>query len=122
MKKRKRMKISQLFAVILAVTLLMGNTLTVFAHPHVDTPEVFVVDTENIFIDEEGNVYIIEDDVIMPLAECNHSYTSGTYQQHTKLSNGGCIVYVFSAERCGNCGIIIMGELINKYTNTVCTH
>lgn len=122
MKKRNRMKLSRLFAGILVVLLFTGNTLTAFAHPQEEASEIVAIETQNVFIDEEGNVYIIEDDLIVPLLECNHNYIKGTYEQHTKLSNGGCIVHIYDAEMCYACSSLLLGGLISKTTYPVCIH
>ena len=122
MKKRNRMNVSRLFAGIMVVLLFMGNTFTVFAHPHEEAAEVVVIETENVFIDEEGNVYIIDDDVIMPLAVCSHNYVKGTYQNHEKFSDGSCVIRVYEASMCSYCHALILGALIDKYPFPICTH
>lgn len=73
------------------------------------------------FTDEEGNVYpVFEDDDITPY--CNHVYVDGTLQEHRKLSDGGCEVRTFNAQRCAKCGWVIRGSLISTTTWVTCPH
>ena len=76
---------------------------------------------DNQFIDEEGNVYpIAEDEGIEPY--CNHTFVSGKGEYHIKLSDGGCKVNIFQAQRCSKCGYVIQGDLLNTITYKVCPH
>ncbi|MDE5939623.1 MAG: M56 family metallopeptidase [Lachnospiraceae bacterium] len=73
------------------------------------------------FMDETGNIYpIAEDDGIEPY--CNHTFVSGTGYDHTKTSDGGCIMREFYAQRCSKCGYVIQGDWINTITFAKCPH
>lgn len=73
------------------------------------------------FTDEEGNVYSAGRG-IQPSSICNHTYQAGTYQTHTKSTDGGCTVKVYSAKRCTGCGLIVIMEYLNTITYATCTH
>lgn len=73
------------------------------------------------FVDEAGNIYpIMEDEGVEPF--CNHTFVSGTGYDHTKTSDGGCIIREFKAQRCSKCGYVIQGEETNRITYARCTH
>lgn len=73
------------------------------------------------FVDEEGNIYpILEDEGIEPY--CNHTFVSGTGGDHTKFSDGSCLVREFYAQRCSKCGYVIQGDEINRITFAKCPH
>lgn len=73
------------------------------------------------FTDEEGNVYpISEDNGIEP--HCNHTFVNGTGVDHIPLSDGGCIVKEFYAQRCSKCGYVIQGAEIQRVTYSKCPH
>lgn len=73
------------------------------------------------FVDEAGNVYpIMEDEGIEPY--CNHTFVSGTGYDHTKFSDGSCLVREFYAQRCSKCGYVIQGDAISRTTFTKCPH
>lgn len=73
------------------------------------------------FVDEAGNVYpIMEDEGIEP--HCNHTFVSGTGYDHTKFSDGSCLVREFYAQRCSKCGYVIQGDAISRTTFTKCPH
>lgn len=77
---------------------------------------------EQQFVDEEGNIYEVNLHE-SGRAGCTHSaLISGTYQKHEKNSSGGCVVKIYAANRCNNCGSIFLGELISKYEYTKCPH
>lgn len=76
---------------------------------------------ENQFMDETGNIYpFAGDDAIEPY--CDHTYVSGTATTHRKLSDGGCEVRDYKAQRCSKCGYVIRGELISTHTYVTCPH
>ena len=73
------------------------------------------------FTDETGNVYpIMGDEEIEPY--CNHTFVSGTGADHTKFSDGSCLVREFYAQRCSKCGYVIQGDEISRHTYTKCPH
>lgn len=73
------------------------------------------------FTDEAGNIYpIVEDGMIEP--HCDHTYVTGTATTHRKLSDGGCEVSKYNAQRCSKCGYVIRGAWISTLTYATCPH
>lgn len=72
------------------------------------------------FIDYNGNIYHISKNALK--ATCEHMYVDGTYQKHTKNSDGSCITKSYSAQRCSKCGTMKIGTLINEIKYTSCPH
>lgn len=73
------------------------------------------------FTDEAGNIYpIMEEEGIEP--HCNHTFVSGVAADHTKTSDGGCVIKEFYAQRCSKCGYVIRGDLISTLTYVKCPH
>lgn len=73
------------------------------------------------FTDEEGNIYpILQNDGIEPY--CDHTFISGIGADHTKTSDGGCVVREFYAQRCSKCGYVIQGKETNRVTYAKCPH
>lgn len=74
------------------------------------------------FIDENGNIYDVDLNENRRVG-CSHStLVSGTYQTHDKNSSGGCVVKIYAAKRCSNCGSVFQGDLISKTEYTKCPH
>lgn len=74
------------------------------------------------FMDEEGNVYPIADGETAVYRGCSHTFVSGTWSEHGKKSDGGCVVKEYRAQRCSKCGYIIQGDLISTHEYVVCPH
>lgn len=73
------------------------------------------------FTDESGKIFpIVEDDGVEP--HCNHTFVSGTFTEHGKISGGGCEVRQYRAQRCSKCGYVILGDLISTTTYVTCPH
>ncbi len=87
-----------------------------------DLMEVVEIRYDRQFTDEEGNIYPILEEETAPYRGCNHVFVSGTATTHRKLSNGGCIVEQYHAQRCSKCGAVIQGDLINSLTYQICPH
>lgn len=90
-------------------------------HNDLDVELSFTDEIQSIFIDENNNVYPIEEHE-EPYALCNHTFVSGTIIEHSKLSNGGCIVDRYSGKYCTKCNYTVYGSLISSTTYTVCPH
>ena len=76
---------------------------------------------DNQFTDEMGNTYLFaDDDMIEPY--CDHTFVSGTATTHRKISDGGCEVRDYKAQRCSKCGYVIRGDLICTLTYVTCPH
>lgn len=79
----------------------------------------FLYDSQ--FTDEAGNIYpILEYDGIEPY--CDHTFISGVGADHTKTSDGGCIVREFYAKRCSKCGYVIQGDETSRHIFAKCPH
>ncbi len=88
-----------------------------------DLMEVAEIRYDRQFTDEEGNIYpIFEEAPTETYRGCNHNFVSGTETTHRKLSDGGCEVRQFRAQRCSLCGTVIRGEWIGTSTYAVCPH
>lgn len=72
------------------------------------------------FTDEEGNIYPVDE--LAPQWGCDHDYVSGTLTDHTKKSDGGCVVKEYRAQRCSKCGTVVRGDLISTHTYVTCPH
>lgn len=72
------------------------------------------------FTDEEGNIYPVPE--ITPQWGCDHTYVSGTLSDHTKNSDGSCVVTQYRAQRCSKCGAVVRGDRISQTTFDVCPH
>lgn len=90
----------------------------------IDSPEFKEGDI--VFTGEDGTVYYIdsfeENGGIKERASCQHTYKSGTVQQHNKKSDGSCTVTTYNAERCTKCGDTIMGSRVSTLIYKVCPH
>lgn len=101
------------------------NSEEIFLEENLITPNNII--SEWTFVDENGSVYDIDELISLdgansPNALCNHTYVSGTIQEHIVQSNGGCIVKIYNGQRCTKCGAVIKGSLISTTTYTVCPH
>lgn len=70
---------------------------------------------EKQFVDEEGNIYPVED-MIETYASCTHYFVPGTLQEHEKHADGSCTTYVYEAQRCMKCRLVLKGALIPTST------
>ena len=81
--------------------------------------------SNSIFIDEEGMIYYCNDEQNsseQSINICSHDYISGEFTEHIKKSDGSCVVTVYAARRCKNCGKIIKSEDIATNTYNPCPH
>ena len=79
----------------------------------------FLYDSQ--FTDDAGNIYpILEYDGIEPY--CDHTFISGIGADHTKTSDGGCVVREFYAKRCSKCGYVIQGDETSRHIYAKCPH
>ena len=74
-----------------------------------------------LFTDENGNIYPVEEEVRVKRG-CVHEYVSGTVTEHTKNSNGSCLVEYIEAMRCIKCGRLQYGSVINEVKYAKCPH
>ena len=148
MNPKQRTGKHMILAGLLAAVLIFLDSLTVLAYPdvkveklqsedqfHPDAEVVFVVEGYESpyavryeilydvqFTDEEGNIYQITNEGISTAELHTHKWVSGTVQKHIKTAGGGCIIYVYNAKRCLQCGYVELLGLINTVTSAVCTH
>lgn len=85
-------------------------------------PEYTEIRFDKQFTDEDGNIYDAESHENAREACTHPNLVSGTYQTHTKNSTGGCVVKIYEAQRCTDCGKVIVGSLISETKYTKCTH
>lgn len=138
---RREQKHKKFLAVIMSGIFCMAGAITAFAYIPPVTMTVddgipirgeiqFSAGDETIesllyndfFTDAKGIIYEIAADDIEEKAGCNHNYVSGTASKHERNSDGSCTLFTYFAERCVNCGHIILGGLKNIETNLVCPH
>lgn len=82
--------------------------------------EIIAVTYDNQFTDENGMVYDAEN---WERKNCSHpSKVPGEYQVHRKNNDGGCDIYIYSALRCKDCGIICEEELVSSHHYEKCPH
>lgn len=90
-----------------------------------DSEIFFISNSENklpseiYFIDEAGNTYSSSEQ--LQKIGCTHTYVKGTLNEHIK-QGVGCTIYVYSAQRCTICGVIIKGALENTINYAKCPH
>lgn len=70
--------------------------------------------------DETGLVYNVDER--KPRVYCDHTYSSGTKQEHIKYSGGNCRVDYYEAQRCLKCGDTKVGDKYNSLHYDVCPH
>ena len=76
--------------------------------------EIIPVIYEKQFTDENGRVYNAEN---QEKRACSHpSKISGEYQVHQRNDDGSCDIFIYSAQKCTNCGKIFWGGSDFKYT------
>ena len=82
--------------------------------------EIIPVTYEKQFTDENGRVYNAENQEKMV---CSHpSKISGKYQVHQRNDDGSCDIFIYSAQKCTNCGKIFWGDLISSTHYKRCPH
>lgn len=82
--------------------------------------EIIPVTYEKQFTDENGRVYNAENQEKMV---CSHpSKISGEYQVHQRNDDGSCDIFIYSAQKCTNCGKIFWGDLISSTHYKRCPH
>ena len=78
---------------------------------------------EKQFTDSEGNIYpCMDEETDTTYESCSHDFVSGILEEHTKKSDGGCVIEQYHAQRCSKCGYVVRGEEINGITYKVCPH
>lgn len=76
---------------------------------------------DECFIDEHGNIYPITK-ASHNKSICQHTYVSGTTQNHRVNSSGGCTINFYNSRRCTKCNDVIQGTLAKQTTYKVCPH
>ena len=82
--------------------------------------EIIPVIYEKQFTDENGRVYNAENQE--KRAGSHPSKISGEYQVHQRNDDGSCDIFIYSAQKCTNCGKIFWGDLISSTYYKRCPH
>lgn len=78
---------------------------------------------DNQFTDTDGNIYPLQDTMTANVyGNCSHTYVSGTMQEHSKNSDGSCVLITYSAKRCSKCGHVVKGNVLSEFKYTTCPH
>lgn len=86
-------------------------------------PEDAGIRYDQQFVNMDGEIYEIQDGIsVYGYANCDHDYESGRAEQHVKQSGGGCILRVYSAQRCEKCGYVLLGDKRYEIIYTECPH
>ena len=72
-------------------------------------------------IDEDGNVYVY-DSIAPHFSGCDHNFAAARVSKHYKLANGRCKVEYYLADRCTECGDVVVGQLYATTTFEKCPH
>lgn len=72
-------------------------------------------------IDENGNVYVY-DGIAPHFSGCDHNFVAARVSKHYKLAGGRCKVEYYLADRCTECGDVVVGELYATTTFEKCPH
>lgn len=83
------------------------------------SPESILYHTQ--IIDSNGNIYEVDENTNMPLA-CDHAYVDVIYEAHTKYSDGSCRTKEYDAQRCTECGHVLVGEFVSEFFYKYCPH
>lgn len=77
---------------------------------------------------ESDEVFMYEDGTQIPVrnssgrAVCNHNMGNGYLSTHQSKSNGGCVVTVYTCQRCNKCGYLANAKYYNTVTYAKCPH
>ena len=81
--------------------------------------EMSFEDSDAYFVDEQGNRYDVAENTARIF--CNHTFTSGKYQEHVK-KGAGCTVSIYNANRCTKCDYVELVDLYSEHNYTICPH
>ena len=85
--------------------------------------DIYIADfsqSDSIFVDYAGKQYVVSDNSTHAL--CTHSMINGYWKTHAKNSNGGCVVTVYTAQRCEKCGYLANAKYYATHTYAKCPH
>ena len=79
---------------------------------------------DGVFVSEAGETYFYNQlyEGNQMRAACQHTFQVGTYSDHDVKSDGGCVVIVYNAERCSQCGEQKIGSKIETHIYETCSH
>lgn len=77
---------------------------------------------DQYFIDVTGMIYEVNELNLSERSGCIHEYRNGTYEKHTKNSNGGCTITEYEAQMCIFCASVKVGDKISTKTYEKCPH
>ena len=82
--------------------------------------------SDYIFINEADEIFFVENFELnnedQTRVACSHNYELGSFSKHEPNSDGSCTVITYSAQRCSNCGYVIVGSRTSTITYDVCPH
>lgn len=73
------------------------------------------------FVDAEGNIYPVSEEGTARWG-CNHDFESGLLADHTRKSDGSCVVNKYNAQMCKKCNYTIQGDWLGSVTYNPCPH
>lgn len=76
---------------------------------------------DSIFIDSNG-VQLVCTESASSYALCTHAMVDGTFYTHAKNSSGGCVVKVYSCQKCKKCGYRANAVYMYSATYDKCPH
>lgn len=148
MMKRKDIGLLQrILMVAVTIVTVIASTCTVFAYEPMQSADTSV--NEVVFNDsldfssydfgasslvnqfdfsESDEVFMYEDGTQVPVisssgrAICTHSMGSGYLSTHETKSSGGCVVTVYTCQRCKKCGYLANAKYYNTVTYAKCPH
>lgn len=74
------------------------------------------------FLTEDGKIYDVDGMESGQNANCDHTYKSGIYSEHSKKSDGGCVIRQYNARICTKCEDLIIEDLKMEVKYPVCPH
>lgn len=148
MMKRKDIGLLQrILMVAVTIVTVIASTCTVFAYEPMQSADTSV--NEVVFNDsldfssydfgasslvnqfdfsESDEVFMYEDGTQVPVinssgrAICTHSMGSGYLSTHETKSSGGCVVTVYTCQRCKKCGYLANAKYYSTTTYAKCPH
>ena len=148
MERKNAGLLQKVLMVALAIVTVIASACTVFAYEPMqssdesfneivsnDSKNFFSYDFEisnlvNNFDFSEGNeIFVYPDGTQITInsevsehALCIHSMVNGYFSSHESKSNGGCIVTIYTCQRCNKCGYLANAKYYNTVTYAKCPH
>ena len=78
---------------------------------------------------ESDEIFVYMDGTQVPIQNsdservlCKHNMVNGYFSTHESKSNGGCIVKIYTCQRCSRCGYLANAKYNNTVTYAKCPH